>query len=67
MNNLISPDVLKLESKNPDYIYLKYHIYKESMERRKYKELESQVNSSPNSFYFYFECTVNFDYYYSFI
>lgn len=46
LNSLISPYVLDSETKHPDYIYIKYHIYKESMEQQKNAELQSKVNNT---------------------
>lgn len=40
---MISPFVINFESKHPDYIYIKYHIYKESMQQKKDAELQSKV------------------------
>lgn len=42
---MISPYAVDVESKHPDYIYIKYAIYKESMEQRKNAELQSKVIS----------------------
>lgn len=50
LNMLISPYVLNAETKHPDYIYIKYHIYKESMEQRKNAELQGKVKEK-SSFY----------------
>lgn len=41
---MISPFVINFESKHPDYIYIKYHIYKE-MQQRKNAELQSKVKT----------------------
>lgn len=43
LNLLISPFVLNIDSKHPDYIYIKYHIYKESMQEKKNAELKNGV------------------------
>lgn len=43
LNTLVNSNVLNLGSKHPDYIYIKYHIYKESMLQRKHEELEGKV------------------------
>lgn len=40
---MISPFVVNIESKHPDYIYIKYAIYKASMEQRKNAELQNKV------------------------
>lgn len=47
---LISPYVLNVETKNPDYIYIKYHIYKETMEQRKNAELQGKVKRKEKLF-----------------
>lgn len=44
LNSLINPYVLSMGTRHPDYIYIKYHIYKESMLQRKYEEIESKVS-----------------------
>lgn len=43
LNFMISPFVVNSESRHPDYIYIKYHIYKETMQQKKDAELQSQV------------------------
>lgn len=43
LNHMISPFVINFESKHPDYIYIKYHIYRESMQQKKNAELQSEV------------------------
>lgn len=43
LNSLVSPYVLNLDKKHPDYIYVKYHIYKESMQQQRHEELENEV------------------------
>lgn len=39
LNSLVKADALDINAKHPDYIYIKYHIYRESMLRRKHEEL----------------------------
>lgn len=43
LNQMISPFVINFESKHPDYIYIKYHIYRESMQQKKNAELQNKV------------------------
>lgn len=43
LNSLINADLCDLERKRPDYIYIKYHIYKESMLLREHEELANKV------------------------
>lgn len=43
LNSLVSTDAIDINAKHPDYIYIKYHIYRESMLRRKHEELADKV------------------------
>lgn len=43
LNNLVNADACDIERKRPDYIYIKYHIYKESMLQQKHEELQNSV------------------------
>lgn len=43
LKSLVNSNVLNLGSKHPDYIYIKYHIYKETMLQKKHEELEGKV------------------------
>lgn len=43
LNSLVNADVFDLSTKHPDYIYIKYHIYKESMLKKKHEELADKV------------------------
>lgn len=43
LNSLVNTDAIDINAKHPDYIYIKYHIYRESMLRRKHEELADKV------------------------
>lgn len=38
LSKLVNPSVLDVEKKRPDYIYIKYHIYRESMRKLQLKQ-----------------------------
>lgn len=38
LNSMVNTDVLDIDKKRPDYIYIKYSIYRESMAQLKYKQ-----------------------------
>lgn len=42
LDSLVSPYILNLDTKHPDYIYVKYHIYKELMLQQRHEELENE-------------------------
>lgn len=46
LNSLVNTDAIDINTKYPDYIYIKYHIYRESMQRRKHEELADKVCDS---------------------
>lgn len=43
LNSLVNTNAIDINAKHPDYIYIKYHIYRESMLRRKHEEQADKV------------------------
>ena len=43
LSSLLDTNALDIDKKRPDYIYIKYHIYRESMEKMKEMNAENKV------------------------